>query len=253
MTQRLDDAGVEARVRSALQTLSDTYDGSGSSSVVQRSSAQRSRSVLSRALKVAALVVLGVVVAAGVWSSLRQVDDQPSTRPNDLGVPADAKRVPLRRVATPSEVFRGFLEESPYPRDEAFDPLSLDTESGAVVSIVRVTDRQTGLPADCLTIAQDSGVGFTCSQQGENQLPFAPRDRPADTIYYSWSKVPRGVAYVVFRSRSSTLWQRPVHKTVVLPVPDPNGGGTLRAYDSRGRRVGNEVTFSGLHIATTSP
>jgi hypothetical protein len=213
-----------------------------------------------RAVTASVVVVLATIVAvSAVWALLRQ--DNPGSSQSADRVPARVgPRIPLHRAPTPEQVFGAFLSVNPdYQRDESVDPLTLDTDSATIVSIVRVFDQRTGQHADCLTVVgHGNDSASACSADGQNiffynETVFAPA-RPGDlTIYYSWSKVPRRTAYVAFRSPSLDAWQRPIDSTVVFPAPR-DGGAKLVAYTKSGARLGT-ITYDppGLRTTTTSP
>jgi hypothetical protein len=207
------------------------------------------RSARLTAIAYLAVVVTVTLAATGLWVLLR--NDGAGPGQSAVRVPTRVgTHIPLRVAQTPDDIFgRTFYASGSYVRDENIRPVSFDTGLAAIASIVTVTDTSTGQLADCLTVLQQTyGPSLACAAKEKDvfflETPSDPKSPNDRTVYYAWTAVPNGTAYVAFRSPSLTAWQRPIHHTVVIPTPDASQGATLVAYNQSGKRLGNAVTFS---------
>jgi hypothetical protein len=84
-------------------------------------------------------------------------------------------------------------------------------------------------------------VSGTCEAGGVLQVYSYPDATTNDgaSVYYAWTTVPAGAAYVTFDSELLRAWERPIQGIVVFPVLDGPVAATLRAFGGNHEPLGD--------------
>jgi len=188
------------------------------------------------------------------------VDDQPPVTERPAVVPSGVgEEISLAEVPTPATmgaVLRSLVASGT-------KPISIRARSNPPVTFFRGTEvpsDSTSLPGECLFVeSNSSGLIASTPPTTVQQTPNATGDCNANgliqvfhyphfgsaldaTIFYGWSVLPAGTAYVTYRSDALTAWEVPLSGHVVFPVPTRPAAGTLDAYNHDGELL-QEVSF----------